>query len=241
MWDPFVRFRINGIRNESNMQTAVYLWVVWFRISGDDFTISFSDGIQVSGAPLLGYSSGSHNTIADGNDLDFNDAEPLDIEFQHHFKSLSTPAGDVPATVGFIMSLNKQGSTPDGPVEFGHQKFNQLVADKLNQLIPSVIQNMGEPPSADVISQAIAQIGSEVQFWIVDDLGLIQSIGQYLSMSVDQDHVYTAFDPSNHYAGDNQDDAAIDFLVGDDIVLDGYWHVSLNWGLVAEPQWSSDW
>ena len=162
MADTLVVAKLNYIQNFASETPAVYLWSAFFRVGGDDISIDATG--KMTGQAKIWFSSGSHDTILNGDDLPYGAIAALDpsMHWSTSISPISTPFGPVDGFVGVLAALNVQSDTPNDAVEQGHTAFNADVTAALATLLPTAIAANGQISAAS-IQNATVSIASDVQ------------------------------------------------------------------------------
>lgn len=155
-------------------RSALYLWVVFFKIDGS--TTSINDDFKLQGTATVVGTPGDHGDLGSG------DSPYPTVPVPSQLGEFKTPLIPIPITpvpglsvgglVGSVAILMVQNGTPDEAVAAGHTALNQALQDGLNSLIPTFGIKKQAPTQADIdnLSQSTgaavtSAISSNVSFW----------------------------------------------------------------------------
>jgi len=199
-----------------------YLWVVFFRISGDDVQIVL-DSIDLSttpptaqvklvGSPLVQFSPGSHGNLPN-HDVDPGEIVPIPTSiglFNTELKPIPVPESlrqlaedngidvpvDFPGFVGAAVVLMEEDNVSDSGAEAGHQALNSAIEAGIQEIIDTrSIENAGiDQSEIDAIASGISD---SVRDAIADHQSWFQNVWSWLNSDDEIGHRVFFFSSDN--------------------------------------------
>jgi hypothetical protein len=158
-----------------------YLWTVFFKIDGD--TVHVDRTFTLQGTATVVATTGNHGDLGPGG-VDAGD-DVLIPPSLGHFETTLKPipldvpiAGmtDFPGTVGCIVVLLEQDSTPDSAVTAGRAALTTAVQSALDAMIPTLDAGHTAPTQAEIDAMT-EQIGRAVEDAISDEVSVRDWLG----------------------------------------------------------------
>jgi hypothetical protein len=184
-----------------------YLWVVFFRVSGDDVQVVLKGidtstspptvNVGIQGTPLVQFSPGSHGNLPN-DDVDPGEVVPIPtsigsfstrlrpIPIPQALRDLAEQAGmedvpeDLPGFVGAAVVLMEEDNVTDAGAEAGHVALNSAIQTGIQGVIDTrSIKNAGiEQSDIDAITESIDDAVSDA---ISDEQSFFQNVWAFLN------------------------------------------------------------
>lgn len=200
-----------------------YMWVVFFRISGDDVEIVLDEidfsttpptpSVKLEGAPLMQFSPGSHGNLPN-HDVDAGETVPIPtaiglfetevkpIQFSADLQALAEslgielPVDDMPGFVGAAVVVMEEDNVTDGGAEAGHQALNTVIQERIQEIIDTRSIENADIDQAEV--DAIADsVSGAVRDAIANHQSWFQNLWAWLNSDDEIGHQVFLFNSDN--------------------------------------------